>query len=94
MTPASRLKSYIRRRTKETGGQFRNAVWLSRRGCPDCYCWWSGGVYAWVEVKVGDDEFSTLQEREVARMRDAGLTVFVVKTERDVERMLLQIGVA
>lgn len=94
MTPAGRLQSYIRRRVKETGGVYRKVQWTSRKGCPDCYCWWQGGVYAWIEVKVGKDTFSTLQAREGARMHDAGLRVFVATDERDVERLLLQLGVA
>jgi hypothetical protein len=93
MTPAAKLQKYLRQRVEQTGGVYRKARWEGRRGCPDCYCWWPGGTYAWVEVKVGRDALSTLQSRETARMGASGLAVFVAKCQEDVDDILARLNV-
>lgn len=88
MTPAGKIQAYLRRKVEALGGEYRKVRWEGRVGCPDCYVWLPGGRYAWVEIKAGRDRLSKLQEVEVERMRAAGLAVFIVKTEADVDWLI------
>lgn len=88
MTPAGKLQRYLKRRMKETGGQYRKLKWEGRRAAPDTLVWWRNPNFAFIEVKVGDDALSVLQEREIKRLRDAGFWVFVAKTEQDIEEII------
>jgi len=85
VTPASKLQDHLKHLVQASGGQYRKTRWEGRRGCPDCFVWWPTGAHAWVEIKAGNDRYSTLQKREVARMRDSGLPVYEVRTLEDVE---------
>lgn len=88
MTPAGKRQAYLRRKVEALGGEYRKAQWEGRVGCPDCYVWLPGGRYAWIEVKAGRDRLSKLQDMEVERMLKAGLCVYVVKTEIDIDTVL------
>lgn len=85
MTPAAKLQDYLRQRTEATGGQYRGVEWKRRDGCPDCYCWWPGGISAWFEVKAGGDRLRPAQIREIDRMRADGIEVFLVRSTDDVD---------
>jgi hypothetical protein len=89
MTPEGKLQTYLKDRVLKTGGAFRKLSWIGRRGAPDCFIWWPGPVFAFVEVKVkGRGRLSKLQERECQRMRDAGFDVAVVWTKEDIDALL------
>jgi len=88
MTPAGKLQAYLRKQIEALGGEYRKVQWEGRVGCPDCYVWLPDGRYAWIEVKAGRDRLSKLQEVEMKRMRAAGLAVFIVKTEADVDWLI------
>ena len=92
MTPAGKLQKYLRGRVGALGGHHRKAKWEGRVGCPDCYVWFPGGKYAWIEIKAGRDTLSPLQELEIERMDDCGLFVCIVKTEDDIDKILLKLG--
>jgi len=88
VTPAGKLQDRLKKRVQESGGQYRKVRWEGRRGCPDCFIWWSWPRAAFVEVKAGDDKFSTLQDREVRRMAAADIPVFTARTVEDVDRIV------
>jgi hypothetical protein len=91
--PESKIENYLRRRVAETGGNIRKARWIGRRGGPDDYVWWPGGLYAWVECKAEGEEvdWRSIQGREIRRMHDDGLEVYVVSTKEQVDDMITRV---
>jgi predicted alpha-1,6-mannanase (GH76 family) len=96
MTPAGRLQDHLKRVVQKSGGQYRKVRWEGRRGCPDCYVWWTWPKAAFIEIKADGDRYSKLQAREVGRMRDAGIPVFTARTIEDIDEIVkkVQKGVA
>jgi hypothetical protein len=88
MTPAGKLQERLKKLVQGSGGQYRKVRWEGRRGCPDCFIWWEGPAMAFVEVKAGDDRYSTLQAREVSRMQNDGIPVFTARDLSDVEAIV------
>ena len=88
MTPASKLQERLKKLVQGSGGQYRKVRWEGRKGCPDCFIWWEWPAVAFVEVKAGDDRYSALQEREVARMQNAGIPVFTARELGDVDAIV------
>ena len=91
MTPAGKLQAHLKRVVQQSGGQYRKVRWEGRRGCPDCFVWWKGGKSAFIEVKAEGDRYSKLQEREVARMQDAGIPVYTVSTIEGIDAVASEI---
>lgn len=91
MTPAGRLQSHLKRQVKAQGGWCRKLKWESRRGAPDWLVSFGFPRVALVEVKAGNDVLSPLQLREIDRLRADGWAVYVVKNERDIDRMIEEI---
>lgn len=88
MTPAAHLQKHLKLRVKETGGEYRKLSWAGRRGATDTFVWWDGPISAFIEVKAGGDTLSTLQEREITRLRKAGFNVFIVSTKSDINQVV------
>lgn len=95
MTPAGKLQAYLKARVQATGGVYRKFRYESRRGCPDCLVWWRWPALALIEIKAEDgdykDRYSALQQREVDRMRDAGLPVYTARTKADIDRIVEEV---
>jgi hypothetical protein len=87
MTPAGKLQAHLKRVVQQSGGQYRKVRWEGRRGCPDCFVWWTWPRIAFIEVKADKDRYSKLQEREVRRMQDAGIPVFTARTIEEIEEI-------
>lgn len=85
MTPAGKLQDRLKSKVQKSGGQYRKVRWEGRRGCPDCCVWWPGGHIGFIEVKAPGDRYSTLQAREVHRMREAGIEVHTLEHESDID---------
>ena len=88
MTPAGKLQAHLKRIVQQSGGQYRKVRWESRRGCPDCFIWWTWPCIAFVEIKADKDRYSKLQEREVRRMQDAGIPVFTARTIEEIDEIV------
>lgn len=88
MTPASKLQERLKKLVQGSGGQYRKVRWEGRRGCPDCFVWWTWPRAAFVEIKAGNDRFSKLQEREVMRMWNDGIPVFTARTMEDIDAIV------
>jgi hypothetical protein len=89
MTPEGEIQAYLKKRVLQTHGEFRKVAWEGRRGAPDTMIWWPGPSFAFVEVKAANGRLSTLQEREIARLRSAGFQVAVVYSKEDVDEVVL-----
>lgn len=79
------VSRYLNKRVKELGGEVRRVTWQGRRNAPDklvllpCY-----KLSFFLEEKRPGEEPTKAQEREHARMRAAGLHVYVVTSWEDI----------
>lgn len=62
---------------RETGWLARKIRYDNRNGSPD-YWFMRGGVVVIMEFKDIDGETSMIQDREIAKLKRAGMNVFVV----------------
>lgn len=87
---AAKIADHLKRRVQGSGGQYRAARWIGRKGCPDAFIWWEWPRAAYVEIKAEEskDRYSVLQQREVGRMRAAGIPVFTARTLADVDELV------
>ena len=96
MTPAGKLQEHLKKRVQGSGGQYRKVRWEGRRGCPDCFIWWTWPRAAFVEIKAERDVVSALQRREIERMREDGVPVYIATSVADLEKIIEEVrkGVA
>jgi len=96
VTPAGKLQEHLKRVVQKSGGQYRKARWEGRRGCPDCFIWWTWPNAAFIEIKADDDRLSGHQQREIERMRGDGVPVFIVWSIEDIDEIVKKVrdGVA
>lgn len=88
MTPAAKLQEHLKKRVQGSGGQYRKVRWEGRRGCPDCFIWWTWPHAAFVEIKAERDVLSAIQRREIERMREDGVPVYLASTVDDLEKII------
>ena len=91
MTPAAKLQEHLKKRVQGSGGQYRKVRWEGRRGCPDCFIWWTWPHAAFVEIKAERDVLSAIQRREVERMREDGVPVYIASTADDLEKIIEEV---
>lgn len=91
MTPASKLQEHLKKRVQGSGGQYRKVRWEGRRGCPDCFIWWTWPHAAFVEIKAERDVVSALQRREIERMKADGMPVYIASTVEDLEKIIEEV---
>lgn len=96
MTPAGRLQDHLKHVVQKSGGQYRKARWENRRGCPDCFIWWTWPCAAFVEIKADGDVLSSPQKREIERMERDGVPVFIARSKADIDEIVKKVreGVA
>lgn len=80
MTPEGRIEQHLKTLVKKSGGEYRKLKWIGRNGAPDRFCYWQG-ISAFIEVKRPGEQPTPQQAREHARLRAAGLHVYVVDSE-------------
>lgn len=86
MTPEGKVQAHLKKLVKQTGGEYRKLRWIGRTGANDCFCFWPGmRTYAFIEAKRPGKDATPQQDREHARLRSAGLQVFVVDSVLSVE---------
>ena len=96
MTPAGRLQDHLKHVVQKSGGQYRKVRWEGRRGCPDCFVWWTWPHVAFIEIKADKDRVSGHQQREIGRMQDDGFPVFIARSIEEIDEIVkkVQKGVA
>ena len=96
MTPAGRLQDHLKHVVQKSGGQYRKVRWEGRSGCPDCFVWWTWPRAAFIEIKADGDRLSKLQTREIERMDEAGVPVFIARSIEDIDEIVKKVrqGVA
>lgn len=73
----SEIETYVVRRAERAGYFVRKVGWLGRRSAPDRVFSHVDRGTVWIEFKDTGEVPTTLQEREHARMRAAGMEVHV-----------------
>jgi hypothetical protein len=96
VTPAGRLQDHLKHVVQKSGGQYRKVRWEGRSGCPDCFVWWTWPRAAFIEIKADGDRLSKLQTREIERMDEAGVPVFIARSNEDIDEIVKKVrqGVA
>lgn len=88
-----KIENYLRRRVKETGGQYRKVGWIGRRGAPDQLVWWTWPRVALVECKAEGEYVKpgSQQEREIKRFAETGWPVYVVNSHEAVDAVIEEV---
>lgn len=92
MTPArgtklvreSEIEAHLVKRVRQAGGLSYKFVSPGRSGVPDRLVILDGVVF-FVEVKAPGGKLSALQDRELKRIRDAGINALVVWSKDDID---------
>lgn len=91
MTPSAKIQEHLKHVVQKSGGQYRKVRWEHRRGCPDCFIWWTWPQAAFIEVKGGGDVVRPEQRREIERMGRDGVPVFIARSIEDIERIVAEV---
>ena len=96
MTPAGRIQDYLKQKVQKRGGQYSKVKCEGLNVCPDCFVWWDGPCLAFIEIKAFGDRISTVQDREIERMRSSGVPVYIACSNEDIDEIIekVQKGVA
>lgn len=88
-----KVEAYFKQQVALVGGLTRKAKWLCRRGCPDQF--WSfprspdglilGTRSGLAEIKAPGEPLAAHQEREIKKLRAAGVEVVVLSSFEDVD---------
>lgn len=90
-TREHKVEAYLREQVKARGGIARKWISPGHDGVTDEIVrlpHWPVGMVIAVEVKTVDGKLSSVQEREHARLRDAGVIVYTVYGEEGVDEFL------
>ena len=76
-----KVETYFKEQVQAHGGITRKAKWLCRRGCPDQF--WAfprglGNGRGLAEIKAFGEPLSPHQDREIGKLRAAGVIVYVI----------------
>lgn len=85
----SLIEAYFVKRVASVGGLQRKLQYVGRHGCPDRLLVLNGKV-TFVELKATGQRPRAEQEREHARLREAGASVVVIDSMEGVDDLLLQ----
>lgn len=81
----STIEDYADRRWKALGGINRKATWQGRTGAPDRVFFMLGCDIFFIEFKAPGEKLRPDQEAEIAKLRKAGATVYVVDSIQGVD---------
>lgn len=80
------VESYLVRRVRHLGGEYRKVAFVGHRGAPDRLVLLPGQV-CWVELKVPNGRLAFHQIREHGKLRKYGQTVFVIWSKAHVDKI-------
>jgi PII-like signaling protein len=87
------LQRYLMRRARQHGIYARKVIAIGNTGFPDAFLVCAGRVVL-VELKspTGKGRLSMKQEREIARLREQGVNVYVVDSREGVDNVIKQLA--
>lgn len=83
----SDIRKALKKRVEEYGGEVRAVSWLGRKHAPDVLCLFRGW-HAFIETKAPGGKPRPGQDREHARMRNAGCLTEVITTLEELDAWL------
>lgn len=86
-----KIEDYFRSQIESLGGITRKIMKTNRSGFPDQLAIVHGEIYI-VEVKTISGVLSSVQEREIRRLRNAGATVYVAFGREGVDNVIRDIN--
>ena len=84
----SDIEKYLVIRVDALGGLVRKLKWIGRRGAPDRFVKLPDKPVMLIELKAPGKVPEPHQEREIKRLRDAGIHVEVVDSKEQVDKIL------
>jgi len=97
-----KVETYFKEQVEAHGGITRKAKWLCRRGCPDQF--WSFPEYRYknpdpgqpvrparfglAEIKAPGLPLQPHQDREIKKLKAAGVTVYVIDSHEGVDAFI------
>lgn len=85
-----KVEAYFVEQVEAKDGVTRKVTWIGRRGCPDRF-WAFGRLGArcgFAEIKSPEGRLDPHQAREIKRLTEAGVTVYVIDSFEAVDKFL------
>lgn len=82
MAEIPHIQNPVTEYARSQGWRARRMQYIGRRGCPDSWFFKDRRIII-VEFKELDGELNMLQEREIKRLRECGLEVYVINNVED-----------
>ena len=99
-----KIETYFKEQVEAHGGITRKAKWLCRRGCPDQFWSFpvihyknpdplAGEPYreaacGFAEIKAPGQPLQAHQDREIGKLKSAGVTVYVIDSREAVDAFI------
>lgn len=83
-----KVEDYFVEQVEKHGGITRKCRWLCRRGAPDRFWAIHGKRNGFAEIKAPGCKPDAHQDREIKRMKAAGVTVYVLDTFEAVDKFI------
>lgn len=84
----SEIEKYLVEKVSTLGGLVRKLKWIGRRGAPDRFVKLPGKPVMLIELKAPGKVPEPHQEREIKRLRDAGVRVEVIDSKELVDKII------
>jgi hypothetical protein len=84
----SLIEKHTIKRVKELGGFTRKVVYQGRKGSPDRWCFFPGGLLVIVELKATGESPDSQQAQEIADLREMGMNVHWTDSKQGVDEIL------
>lgn len=88
----SAIEGYLCRQIIKMGGLAIKFTSQGRRGMPDRICILPNLCF-WVEVKAPNGKLTSLQQREISRLRSYNMEVSVVYDKEDVDMLIARLKI-
>ena len=82
------IEKYLIDKVEERGGFVRKYTSPGRKGVPDRICFLPGGRTIFVECKTPEGKLSALQKRELKRIQDLMIPVFVANHKIGIDHLM------
>lgn len=89
-----KVETYFKEQVEAHGGITRKAKWLCRRGCPDQFWAFPARTAAprapngFAEIKAPGQPLQAHQDREIKKLKAAGVTVYVIDSFEAVDNFI------
>lgn len=82
------IENYLKESVKKIGGRSYKFTSPGNAGVPDRICIIPGGLIFFVELKASGKITRTLQDRQIAKLRNLGCMVYVADSNEQIDIIL------